>query len=118
MKLVILLLIFISYLSNINSLNCVDITPRSSDDCALSLEDKTKYSYCCYVNMTYKHCSALDEFGYSVIEYSKNIYICNDKLYVPPPLPPKKCDEIKPKKPSDCVFYATYTPSKYIKDIP
>ena len=117
MKLVILLLIFISYLSNINSLNCVDITPRSSDDCALSLEDKTKYSYCCYANRTDKRCLAYDDSGYSIVKHMKE-YICNDKLHVPPPLPPKKCDEIEPKKPSDCVFYATYTPSKYIKDIP
>ena len=105
------ILILISLISYTKSINCNDVSPKKPQDCALSLEDQSKYTYCCYSNYT-KMCVPYDDraiIGFSWLT-------CYNKSHVVS-RPAKTCAQIKPKKPSDCSFYATYTPSKYFKDI-
>lgn len=115
MKLI-LLLILVSFISHTSNLNCNGIVPKNPEDCALSLEDKTQYSYCCYINGPYaKSCSSFNDETYKFV---KALYTCFNKSHIAPPPSPKTCAQIEPKKPSDCSFYATYTHAIYIKDIP
>lgn len=116
MKLI-LLLILVSFISHTSNLNCNGIVPKNPEDCALSLEDKTQYSYCCYIKGIYakSSCSSFNDEAYKIV---KALYTCFNKSHIAPPPSPKTCAQIEPKKPSDCSFYATYTHAIYIKDIP
>ena len=113
MKLILLsILICLAFYAN--CIDCDSIKPTKREDCALSLEDKTKYGACCYYEGL-ASCVAFYQESYDMV---KGYYQCNNKSYVAPPPSPKTCDQIKPQKPSDCVFYGTYTHAIYIKDIP
>ena len=118
MKLI-LLFILICLASYANCIDCDSIKPTKREDCVLSLEDKTKYGACCYFEHTYsKSCVAYYQESYDLLKIINNAQHCNNKSYIPPPSSPKTCSQIKPQKPSDCVFYGTYTHAIYIRDIP
>ena len=119
MKLI-LLSILICLASYTNCINCDNINPTKREDCALSLEDKTKYGACCYSDfISGKYCTAYYKDSYEFVKRMHMDYLnCNNISHVAPPPSPKTCSQIKPEKPSDCVFYGTYTHAIYIRDIP
>ena len=91
--------------------------PLKASDCVLSEEDKKSYTYCCFEKEegeSYGMCNAYSDSSFDKNElqekYEKygensNNFICNDQTVTKqekPDITWEGCEDISPKKPSDC----------------